>query len=57
MAGLFGTKPKQQAPKPAPTADDKQIQSARRRRVQLAQQRSGVASSVMSQPGTRETLG
>lgn len=58
-AGLLN-KPKapRAAPTPvAPTADDEEIQRARRRRAALARQESGVRSSVLTRPGGRETLG
>lgn len=56
MGGLFGKTPKVETPAPAPTPDDKEVDEARRRRIALAQQQSGIRSSVLSS-GKRETLG
>lgn len=50
-------KPKVEAPTTAPTADDREIQTARRRRAALARQSSGVVATATSRPGQRETLG
>lgn len=49
--------PKMGAARTAPTMDDQQIQDARRRRVAIAQQQSGVRAATLSRPGARETLG
>ncbi len=48
--------PTPEKPKVMPTADDAAIQETRRRRSAMAQQQSGLASSVLT-TGSRETLG
>lgn len=58
MAGLFGG-PKLKKPDPVkaqPDPNDPRIMAAKRRRVALAQQASGIRSSVLTRGG-KETLG
>ena len=57
MAGLFGSKPKVAPVEAQPDPDDAKILAAKRRRIALAQQSSGIRSAVLSQPGGKETLG
>lgn len=58
MTGLFKTKqPEVQEPEPQPDPDDPKIQAAKRRRIAMAQQASGIRSAVLTRPGGKETLG
>lgn len=58
MGGLFGGKPKDPPPvQEQPDPEDPKIEAAKRRRIALAQQQSGIRSAVLTQPGGKETLG
>lgn len=57
MGGLFGSKPKLEPVKEQPDPEDANVEAAKRRRVALAQQQSGLRSAVLTRPGAKETLG